>query len=129
MLSIRFRYATGISFMARLTTAQQLEAYRKQQVELAKKIKEVEAEDRKAAKEKLREKRELAGTLALAELDANPQGQFATLFLGLLNGGLTKDAHRALFPALASIPRPNGQDETPGPVAADAGGATGVGGG
>jgi hypothetical protein len=93
--------------MARAVSPKNLEKYRQQQIELAKKIKEAEAEARKAAKEELQRKREIAGAIALKEFESNPDGQFASLLLGLLAEGLTKPADRALFnlPPLTKEPQ------------------------
>lgn len=94
--------------MARTVSPKRLEAYRQQQIELAKKIKEAEIEARKAAKEELKEKCELAGAVALKEFESNPAGAFAQALLGLLNNGLAKPADRALF-ALPPLPNPDGK--------------------
>ncbi|WP_156968069.1 hypothetical protein [Methylosinus sp. PW1] len=60
--------------MRRAVSPKNLEKYRQQQIELAKKIKEAEAEARKAAKEELQRKREIAGAIALKEFESNPAG-------------------------------------------------------
>lgn len=100
--------------MARTVSTKRLEAYRQQQIELAKKIREAEAQSREAAKADGKRKCELAGALALKEFEANPQGVFATALLGLLNNGLTKPADRALF-ALPPLPRAT-PDKAPEPA-------------
>lgn len=102
--------------MARSISPSKLEAYRKQQVELAKKIKEAEAAEREKAKGEAKRKYELAGQLAMQEFEANPQSDFAKALLGLLHSGLARPADRALF-NLPALPKGNGEDKTAEPAA------------
>jgi hypothetical protein len=44
------------------------------------------------------------GAVALKEFEANPSGAFAVALLALLNAGITRAAHRALF-ELPALPR------------------------
>ena len=114
--------------MPRQVSPSRLEAYRKQQVEIAKKIKQAEALKREKAKGDARRKHELAGKLALHEFERDPRGQFAQAMLALLNHGLARPADRALFnlPPLPKEPKP---EPAPEPFLMADGGGSSVGGG
>jgi hypothetical protein len=113
--------------MARTNSQTQLEALRKKQLELVKKIREAEAKTKKAEQEKDERRKLLAGAVALKELEANHTGVFAAQLLGLLDQGLKGAADRTLFglPPLAKEPSPA---PTPEPFLIAEGG-TSVGGG
>jgi hypothetical protein len=83
--------------MARQKPSDHIETLKKQQAELAKKLKEAQTKARSEAKEFQRHKNELAGAVALKELEANPSGAFALALLGLLAKDLTRAGDRAVF--------------------------------
>ena len=83
--------------MPRQKVSDQVALIRKQQQNLANKLKEVEAKERQAAKEETRRKNEIAGALAMKEFEANPSGKFAVALLGLLNQGVMRATERELF--------------------------------
>lgn len=119
--------------MARQKPSDQVTLLKKQQQELARKLKEAESKAREEAKEIQRRKNELAGAVALKELEANPSGAFADALLGMLKHQLTRAVDRELFnlPALPKEPKATPEPEPaikPFLMAA-AGGVTGVGGG
>jgi hypothetical protein len=93
--------------MARVNSKAQLEALRKQQLELLKKIKEAEAKTKNDERKGDERRKLLAGAVALKEFETNPSGAFSTALLGLLQHGVTKAADRALFnlPALPKEPK------------------------
>jgi threonine synthase len=61
------------------------------------KLREAQVKAKQEAKEIQRLKNEIAGSIALKELEANPTGSFAVAFLDLLHTGITKASQRALF--------------------------------
>ena len=118
--------------MARQKPSDQVTLLKKQQQELAKKLKEAESKAREEAKEIQRRKNELAGAIALKELEANPSGAFADALLGMLKHQLTRAADRAMFnlPALPKEPKAAPEPEPAiKPFLMAGGGVTGVGGG
>jgi hypothetical protein len=101
------RLAPKDSPMPKQKPSDQVATLRKQQAELMAKLKEAENKARQEAKEIQQRKNELAGGVALKELEANPSGAFAAGLRDLLLAGLTKAADRALFelPALPKASR------------------------
>ena len=91
--------------MARQKPADQVETLKKQQAALAAKLKEASAKAREHEKELYWRKCELAGAVALNEMDANPKGAFATALHALMHTGITKASDRALFD-LPPLPKP-----------------------
>ena len=91
--------------MPKQKPSDQVATLRRQQAELMAKLKEAQGKAREEAKEIQRRKNELAGSLALKELEANPSGAFAVALRDLLQAGLTKTAERALFD-LPALPKP-----------------------
>jgi hypothetical protein len=93
--------------MARQKPSDKVETIKKQQAELLKKLKEAQGKAKNEAKEGQRRKNELAGAVALKELQTNPSGAFADALLGLLKHHLTRTADRAIFdlPPLAKQPK------------------------
>ena len=96
--------------MARQKPSDQVATLKKMQADLAKKLKEAETKARNEAKEGQRRKNELAGAVALKELEANPSGVFADALLGLFKHHLTRAADRELF-GLPPLPK----DHKPAP--------------
>jgi len=92
--------------MPKQKPSDQVATLRRQQAELMAKLKEAENKAKAEAKDIQRRKNELAGAVALKELDANPSGAFAGGLRDLLHAGLAKAAERALFglPALLKTP-------------------------
>jgi hypothetical protein len=99
--------------MARQKPSDQVATLQKQQAELAKKLKEAQTKARNEAKETERQKNELAGAVALRELQANPSGAFADALLGMLKHHLTRAADRELF---GLPPLPKGHKPAPQPA-------------
>jgi Mrp family chromosome partitioning ATPase len=93
--------------MARQKPSDQVTLIKKQQQELGSKLKEAESKAREETKEVRRRKNELAGAIALKELEANPSGVFASDLRGLLDQTLKREADRVLFdlPALPKQPK------------------------
>jgi hypothetical protein len=83
--------------MSRQKPSDHIETLKKQQAELAKKLKEAQTKARNEAKESQRHKNEVAGAVALKELEANPSGAFALSLLALLAKNLTRATDRAAF--------------------------------
>ena len=95
--------------MPRRKASDQVEALRRQQADIAAKLKEAEAVERQNRKEEDRKRQELAGRVALALLAQQPEPEVARLFRAALAEQLTRPAERALFdglPALAAAPQP-----------------------
>jgi threonine synthase len=117
--------------MARQKPSDHIETLKKQQAELAKKLKEAQTKARNDAKEFQRHKNELAGAVALKELEANPSGAFADALLGMLKHRLTRAADRELFglPALPNEPKPAPEPAVKPFLIAEAGGGSEVGNG
>ena len=118
--------------MARQKPSDQVTLLKKQQQELARKLKEAESKAREEAKEIQRRKNELAGAVALKELETNPSGVFADALLGMLKHHLTRAADRAMFnlPALPKEPKATPEpDPAIKPFLMADGGVTGAGGG
>jgi parvulin-like peptidyl-prolyl isomerase len=86
--------------MPLLTSAEQLERYRRQQVELAKKIKEGEAKARAKQKQDDQRREMLAGRCILGQLADQPDSDISKAILALLGDFVIRPADRALFPAL-----------------------------
>jgi hypothetical protein len=83
--------------MARQTPADQVETLKKQQKALLEKLREAQTKARAEEAEARRKKHELAGAVAVAELDANPAGPFAVALKELLHSALKRESQRALF--------------------------------
>lgn len=83
--------------MSRQKSSDHIETLKKQQAELAKKLKEAQTKARNEAKQSQKHKNELAGAVALKELEANPSGAFALSLLALLAKDLTRAGDRAAF--------------------------------
>ena len=90
--------------MPRQKSADRVEALRRQQAELAAKIKEAEAADRENRKEGDRKRGEVAGRVALALLAQEPEPEVARLFRVALDEQLKRPSERALFPGLPPLP-------------------------
>lgn len=88
--------------MARPKAAVELEALRRQQIELAQKIKEAEARERQREKADTERRERIAGRILLAHLAAHPDSTEAKVLRALLDAALTKPADRALFDLPAS---------------------------
>jgi hypothetical protein len=91
--------------MPRQKPTDKIESIQKAQRELAAKLREAQTKARNEVRETERRKAELAGAVALKELEANPSGPFAGSLRELLHTGITKKADRALFdlPALPKV--------------------------
>ena len=98
--------------MARQKPSDQVTLLKKQQQELARKLKEAESKAREEAKEIQRRKSELAGAIALNELEANPSGVFADALLGMLKHHLTRAADRAMF-SISPCPAQGAEGQRP----------------
>jgi flagellar motility protein MotE (MotC chaperone) len=82
--------------MAKQKTQTQLDRLKQKQVELAQRIKAAQAAE-KAKNAKREERRNaIAGRIALAQMKAQPQSDFASALLGLLSAHV-KGPDRALF--------------------------------
>ena len=83
--------------MPRQKSQNELESLRRQQIELAKRIKE--AEEKQRQKEKADDERRylLAGAAAFDHMKAEPTSPFAATLLGLINARVKGAADRALF--------------------------------
>lgn len=90
--------------MPRHRSENELEALRAQAVALEKKIKETEARDRAKRNAEDQRRRQIAGTVALEHMAAEPQSAFAATLLGLINGCARSATDRALF-NLPSTPK------------------------
>jgi hypothetical protein len=87
-----------------------VEELEKQVKALSDKLREARAKEQKKHAEAIRRKAEIAGTLVLKNIEAEPNGALATAFRELLNTSLTKGAERALFdlPAVAKATHAKG---------------------
>jgi hypothetical protein len=123
--------ASEENHMVRAVSPSRLEAYRKQQVELAKKIKEAEGRQKRELIMIDGHRKHLAGAVALKELEANPDGEFASALLHLLEQGLTRPNDRKLFnlPPLPKDQPASAPKQATAAEFADAGGGTIVGNG
>src|ERR1700729_2268614 len=101
--------------MPKQKPSDQVATLRRQQAELMAKLREAETRAREEAKEIQRRKNELAGAVALKELDANPSGAFAVALRDLLQAGITRTAERSLF-GLPALPK-NAANDDPQPAA------------
>lgn len=98
--------------MARLNSGDELEALRRQQIELAKRIKEVELKTRQKEKADNERREQLAGRAVLAYLATNPHSDVAKAIVGILETGIVKPADRALFFGVPA--KPNAAAARPG---------------
>ncbi len=90
--------------MARLNSADELEALRRQQIELAKRIKEVEVKTRLKEKADNERREQIAGRAVIAYLATNPQSEISKAIVAVLETGIIKPAERALFFGAAAAP-------------------------
>lgn len=102
--------------MPRLSGAARTEALRKKREALDKKLRESEAQDRAQEKETTRRRHEIAGRVALAYADANPDSDFTRTLAVQLHLAVTKPGERVYFPTLAlaapgDAPEPPPQQE------------------
>jgi hypothetical protein len=109
------------STMPKLKPSDQVTSLRKLQADLMAKLKEAQVKARLEEKETQRLKNEIAGSIALKELDANPTGSFASALRDLLHTGLTKASQRALFDLPALLKPANDQTDRPPDTAAENG--------
>ena len=102
--------------MARQKAADQVETLRKQHQELAAKLREAQIKLRQEERERNSRRNELAGSIALREYEANPEGKFAIAFRNLLDAGLTKAGNRVDFgfPPLPKDARATGGEGSEG---------------
>jgi hypothetical protein len=98
--------------MPKLKPSDQVTSLRKLQADLMEKLKEAQTKAKLEAKEIQRIKNEIAGSIALKELDANPSGSFASAFLELLNTGVTKASQRAMFDLPPLLKAANDEPDT-----------------
>lgn len=87
--------------MPRLSGAARTEALRKKREALDKKLRESEAQDRAQEKETTRRRHEIAGRVALAYAEANPESDFTRTLAAQLDLSVTKPGERVFFPTLA----------------------------
>lgn len=92
--------------MPRQKSADQLQALRQQQIELAKRIKETEAREREKAKADSERRKLLLGSLVLDDMAATPDSPLAAAVRDLLARGLRRAADKALFANLTPLPSP-----------------------
>ena len=92
--------------MARQRPVDQVETLRAKQKALMEKLREAQAKARADQAETKRKRNEIAGAVAMQELEANPGSPFAVAFRELLNAGVTTAGKRALLglPALPKAP-------------------------
>ena len=103
--------------MPRLKSPEQLEALRKQHVEIAQRIKAAETKARQKHRDDELRRETLIGRLVLNYMADHPGDAFSKVILALLDKGLTRAADRALFPALPPL-------QPAEPAGADAAAAT-----
>lgn len=110
--------------MPRRNPVDQVEALRRQQSAIAEKLKQAEAVERDRRKQEEQRRAEVAGRVALALLDEQPEGDFARALLDALAARVRRPADRALFPSLppltAAAAAPDKQAITPPETATDA---------
>ena len=100
--------------MARPKGPEQLELLRRQQIELAKKIKEAESKARERSRQDEQRRETLVGRLMLTEIAEHPDSDLTRAILAQLNVALTRPADRVLFPALpAREEAPAASDDEP----------------
>jgi len=90
--------------MARLNSADELEALRRQQIELAKRIKEVELKTRQKEKVDNERREQIAGRAVLAHLASHPHSDVSKAIVGILESSIVKPAERSLFFGAAATP-------------------------
>jgi hypothetical protein len=83
--------------MPRPRSDNELESLRSQEQALKERIKQVEARDRAKKARDDHRRWQLVGQAALARLEAEPQTEFASVMLGLINAHARSTADRALF--------------------------------
>ena len=76
--------------MARLNSADELEALRRQQIELAKRIKEVEVKTRLKEKADNERREQIAGRAVITYLAANPQSEISKAIVAVLETGIVQ---------------------------------------
>lgn len=108
--------------MARLKSGTELDALRRQQIELAQRIKEAEAKARQKEKADTDRRELLAGRAVLAHLAAHPDDKSNKAILSILQAASFRAADRPLFAAIlsptdapADVP---GESDAPDQVAA-----------
>ena len=103
--------------MARQKSADHVEALRRQQADIAAKLKEAEAKERARKREDDDRRNRLAGAVILDHLARDPKGPLAAPLRDLLAKGLKRPADRALFGDALSSP----VAEPPRPAVSDQG--------
>lgn len=106
--------------MARQKSADHVESLRRQQAEIAQKLKQAEAKERERLAADTRRARELAGAAILTRIDSAPESDFAKAARDLLRATIKKPTDRALFPFMATSPEStaaNAPRDTPEPSA------------
>ena len=86
--------------MPRRKASDQLEAVRQSQADSAAKLKDAAAVGRENRKAQEQRRHEIAGRVALAYADVNPDSSFTRTLAEQLNISLTKYSERAFFPML-----------------------------
>lgn len=86
--------------MPRQLSDKQLETLRQQQVEIAKRIKEAEAEGKRKHRENELRRETIVGRLVLNYLAENPDSTVRKAILTLIDRNITRAADRRLFPDL-----------------------------
>jgi hypothetical protein len=92
-----------------------VESIKQKQAALMAQLKEAQNRAKLEAKEKQRIKNEIAGSIALKELEANPSGSFAAALRNLLNANITKAVYRAMFDLPALPNTASNDDPQPAP--------------
>ena len=90
--------------MARQKSADHVEALRRQQADIAAKLKEAEAKERARKREDDGRRNRLAGAVILDHLARDPKSPLAAPLRDLLAKGLKRPADRALFGDALSSP-------------------------
>ena len=90
--------------MARQKSADHVEALRRQQADIAAKLKEAEAKERARKREDDDRRNRLAGAVILDHLARDPKSPLAAPLRDLLAKGLKRPADRALFGDALSSP-------------------------
>jgi hypothetical protein len=91
--------------MPRQKSSDQLEALRRQQIEIAKRLKEAEAKHRQKEKADDERRCHIVGALALDHMDAEPKSPCSETIRALISANVRSAADRALF-NLPPLPRP-----------------------